>query len=247
MNTSKIIRAVVGSGKYTETAAITKEDYGRILKIEGIELPETYEIDFSNDRKEGTSVTMIGNADGVLIPRQFIKSGKDIYAFYYHVGEDFGKTTYIFHIPNRVRPDRTDETPEPEQQSVIDQAISALNTAVEQTSADVASADASVTSAAQSADRAETAANSAETSATNAAQSETNAAQSESTANSAATSASQSAQSASRDADRAEQAAAQSGYMFFEIREDGHLWMDKTDNVDVDFYLGEDGHLYVTD
>lgn len=158
MNTSKIIRAVVGSGRYTETAAITKEDYGRILKIEGIELPETYEIDFSNDRKEGTSVTMIGNADGVLIPQQFIKSGKDIYAFYYHVGEDFGKTTYIFHIPNRVRPDRTNEQPTPEQESAIDQAISALNTAVAQTTQDVLDADASATSAAQSADRAEQAA-----------------------------------------------------------------------------------------
>lgn len=161
MNTSKIIRAVVGSGRYTETAAITKEDYGRVLKIEGIELPETYEIDFSNDRKEGTSVTMIGNADGVLIPQQFIKSGKDIYAFYYHVGEDYGKTTYIFHIPNRLRPDRTDETPEPEQQSVIDQAISALNTAVAQTAADVASADASAASAYADAERAEQAASTA--------------------------------------------------------------------------------------
>lgn len=151
MNTSKIIRAVVGSGRYTETAAITKEDYGRILKIEGIELPETYEIDFSNDRKEGTSVTMIGNADGVLIPQQFIKSGKDIYAFYYHVGEDYGKTTYIFHIPNRVRPDRTNETPEPEQQSVIDQTIAALNDAVETTSKSASDAANSAGAAEQSA------------------------------------------------------------------------------------------------
>ena len=158
MNTSKIIRAVVGGGRYTTTAPIMKEDYGIILKIENLELPASYEVDFSNDRKEGTSVTMIGNADGVLIPQQFIKSGKDIYAFYYHVGEDFGKTTYIFHIPNRVRPDRTNEQPEPEQQSVIDQAISALNTAVAQTAQDVIDADASATSAAQSADRAEQAA-----------------------------------------------------------------------------------------
>ena len=80
-----------------------------------------------------------------------------------------------------------------------------------------------------------------------AAQSEANASASASTASAAATSASASAASAYADAERAEQAAGQSGYMFFEIREDGHLWMDKTDNVDVDFYLGEDGHLYVTD
>lgn len=250
MNTSKIIRAVVGSGRYTETAAITKEDYGIILKIEGIELPETYEIDFSNDRKEGTSVTMIGNADGVLIPRQFIKSGKDIYAFYYHVGEDFGKTTYIFHIPNRVRPDRTNEQPTPEQQSVIDQAISALNDAVEateQSASDAAeSAEESAQSAenaAESASQAADSASQASVSATNAAQSAQQASASASTASAAATSASASAQNASRDADRAEQAAAQSGYLWFYI-ENGKLYMDRTANTQVDFYM-QDGKLYV--
>lgn len=36
-----------------------------VLKIENIELPATYEVDFSNSEQGGTSVTMIGNADGV--------------------------------------------------------------------------------------------------------------------------------------------------------------------------------------
>lgn len=151
MNTSKLIRAVVGGGRYTTTAPIMKEDHGIYLKIEGLELPETYEIDFSNSRKEGTSVTMIGNADGVLIPTQFIKTGKDVFAFLYHVGEDYGKTVYTFCIPNHVRPDRTNEQPEPEQESAIDQAISALNTAVAQTAQDVLDADASAQSASASA------------------------------------------------------------------------------------------------
>ena len=251
MNTSKIIRAVVGGGRYTTTAPITKEDHGIYLQIEGVELPASYEVDFSNSRKDGESVTMIGDENGVLIPTQFIATGKDVFAFLYHVGADYGKTVYTFCIPNHVRPDRTDETPEPEQQSVIDQAIAALNTAVAQTAQDVLDADASAqnaansaSSAAQSADRAETAANSAEASATNAAQSEANAAQSESTASAAATSASASASSAATDADRAEQAAGQSGYMFFYIDENGDLHYQRTDNVDVDFYLN-DGDLYV--
>ena len=158
MNTSKIIRAVVGGGRYTTTAPIMKEDYGIILKIENLELPASYEVDFSNSRKGGDSVTMIGDESGVLIPTQFIKDGKDVFAFLYWVGADYGKTVYTFCIPNHVRPDRTDETPEPEQQSVIGQAISALNTAVAQTAQDVLDADASATSAAQSAERAEQAA-----------------------------------------------------------------------------------------
>lgn len=81
MNTSKIIRGVVSSGRYTVTAPIVKEDYGLYLKIEGVELPSAYEVDFSNSENNGTGVTMIGNADGVLIPRQFIDSGKDVLHF----------------------------------------------------------------------------------------------------------------------------------------------------------------------
>ena len=34
MNTSKIIKAVVGGSRYTVTAPILKEDYGIILQIE---------------------------------------------------------------------------------------------------------------------------------------------------------------------------------------------------------------------
>ena len=133
MDTSKIIKGVVNSGRYTVTAPIVKEDYGLYLRIEGVELPSTYEVDFSNSESNGTSVTMIGNADGVLIPSQFISTGKDVFAFLYHVGEDFGRTVYKFRIPNKVRPDRTEEQPTPEEQSVIDQTIAALNEAVEST------------------------------------------------------------------------------------------------------------------
>ena len=131
MDTSKIIKGVVSNGRYTVTASIVKEDYGLYLKIEGVELPSTYEVDFSNSENNGTSVTMIGNADGVLIPHQFIDTGKDIFAFLYHVGADFGRTVYKFRIPNKVRPDRTNEEPTPEEQSVIDQVIASLNDAVD--------------------------------------------------------------------------------------------------------------------
>ena len=80
MDTSKIIIGTVSGGRYTVTAPIVKEDYGLYLKIEGLELPTTYEVDFSNDEHSGTSVTMIGNSDGVLIPSQFIKSGKAVFS-----------------------------------------------------------------------------------------------------------------------------------------------------------------------
>ena len=250
MNTSKIIRAAVGGGRYTTTAPLMKEDHGIYLKIEGVELPASYEVDFSNSRKGGDSVTMIGDESGVLIPTQFISGGKDVFAFLYHVGADYGRTVYTFCIPNHVRPDRTNEQPEPEQQSVIDQAISALNTAVAQTAQDVLDADASAQSAAQSAQSAAGSATSAGTSASQASASATasaNSAQqagaSADTASAAATSASASAASAYADAERAEQAAAQSGYLWFYI-EDGKLYMDRTPNTKVNFFM-QDGKLYV--
>ena len=243
MDTSKVIRGVVNSGRYTVTAPIVKENYGIYLQIEGVELPETYQVDFSDDEHHGTSVTMIGNADGVKIPRQFIDTGKDVFAFLYWVGEDYGKTVYKFRIPNKLRPDRTNEEPTPEEQSVIDQAISALNSAVAQTAQDVIDADASAQSASADAERAEQArddaqgyANNAQTSATQASASASQASASASTASAAATSASASAASAYADAERAEQAASTAGYLDVKIV-DGRLIYTRTDAVDVDFAL----------
>ena len=243
MDTSKIIIGTVGGGRYTVTAPIVKEDYGLYLKIEGLELPSTYEVDFSNSEHSGTSVTMIGNADGVLIPSQFIASGKDVFAFLYHVGADYGRTVFKFRIPNKLRPDRTDEEPTPEQASTIDQAISALNTAVAKTAQDVIDADASAQSASADAERAEEArtdaqnyATQAEQSATDASQSASQASASAGTASAAATSASASAASAYADAERAEQAASTAGYLDVEIV-DGRLIYTRTDAVDVDFAL----------
>lgn len=243
MDTSKIIKGVVNSGRYTVTAPIIKEDYGLYLQIEGVELPQTYEVDFSNSEHNGTSVTMIGNSDGVLIPHQFIDTGKDVFAFLYHVGANYGRTVYKFRIPNKIRPDRTDDTPTPEQASVIDQAISALNEAVEQTAQDVIDADASAQSASQSAENAHDSAvdaqnyaESAQTSANNASASASQASASAGTASAAATSASASAASAYADAERAEQAASTAGYLDVEIV-NGRLIYTRTDAVDVDFTL----------
>lgn len=163
MNVTNIVRAVVKPGSdYTVTSPIMKENKGQILLIEGLDLPEIYEIDFSNDRHHGTSVTMIGNADGVLIPTQFIKTGRDVYAFYYYVGDSFGQTEHIFRLPNDFRPDRTDEEPEPEQQSTIDQAIAAVNEAVVKTEENKTAAKNSADSAKDDADRAERARDAAE-------------------------------------------------------------------------------------
>ena len=81
-------------------------------------------------------------------------------------------------------------------------------------------------------------------SAASAAESATTATTKATQASNSATAAAQSAASASTSADRAEQAAATQGYMYFYIDSNGDLIYQRTDNVDVTFYLS-DGDLYV--
>jgi len=261
MANTNIINAVFGSGICAVTTSAYRANYGMVLRFSGIDLPTAFEVDFSNyDVMGRDSITMIGQNGEVQIPDDLWDSGLNIYAYVYlHPTDDSGVTVYTVTIPVLGRPNRTEEQPTPHEQSVIEQAISALNSAVEQTAADVASADASASAAAQSEANAATSErsaaasagaalasqNAAESASQSATESASGAAESARNAANSAAQAAQSATDAATSADRAEQAAADSGYMWFYI-EDGQLFMDKTPNVDVDFYL-ENGKLYVTD
>lgn len=130
MNTTKFVTVVVGSDKVSVAEPITRVDHGLRLRIKGVALPATYEVDFSLSEKSGESVTVIGDAQGAEIPIDHIRTGKNIYAWIYWVGEDYGRRVKEVMIPNDAGPDRTDITPEPAEQSVIDQTISKLNEAV---------------------------------------------------------------------------------------------------------------------
>ena len=59
-------------------------------------------------------------------------------------------------------------------------------------------------------------------------------------------SAAESAENASTSADRAEQAAATAGWADFDINESGHLIYTKTDNLETEFSLTDNGRLEVT-
>lgn len=145
-------------------------DYGQILKIEGLALPETYEVHFSLTETGGTSVEQIGDADGVIIPDALLLAGTPIYAFIFlHTGADDGETEYKITIPVKARPKLSEEKPTPVQQDVITQAIATLNKAVEDTAEDAASAQESAESAALSEGNAAQSAEDAEGSARSAA------------------------------------------------------------------------------
>lgn len=130
--TTNIVTAKFHNSRRTTTRAITQYDYGQILRIEGIELPDAYEVDFSNNQYKGDSKPQIGNSSGVKIPEEYIKTGQDIYAFIFlHAGASDGETFYWIRIPNELRPARTNIPPTPEEESVIDETIAALNAGVE--------------------------------------------------------------------------------------------------------------------
>lgn len=253
---NNILTVAFGPSRTGQTRKAYQYDYGMVLKFPELNLPVAYEVHFANKETGVDSVTQIGNADGVSVPDAMLISGDPVYVWIYlHTGQDDGETVYRALIPVVKRSRPSDATPDPVQQSEIDQAIAALNAAVTQTAADVESA-------AESADNAEASAAAALASEQAAAASEVNAAASESaaaaSAAAAATSASAAAQSernaaaseanaalsaseAYTSAERAEQAATTAGYLDVEIV-NGRLIYTRTDAVDVDFEL-ENGHL----
>lgn len=130
---SNIINAIFdGSRRKAITCPLFQYDYGQILKISGIELPASYQVQFSNTEDAGVSKTMLGDADGVQIPDEYLLTGDYIYAFVYlHETEDDGETEYVIEIPVIRRPAPSEETPTPAEQSLIDQLLAQLNQGVE--------------------------------------------------------------------------------------------------------------------
>ena len=65
-------------GKVGKTIPLYQYDYGQKLIITGIELPDYYEVHFSNEL-HGEAVTSIGDDSGVDIPDAVLTSGSPIY------------------------------------------------------------------------------------------------------------------------------------------------------------------------
>ena len=133
MATSNIITATfTGTSLETYTAPAYQYDVGMSIKFVGLELPANYEVHFSNQVDGGESQTVIGTSDTVAIPDSKFTYGANIYAFVYIVDDETsGYTVYRATIPIKQRPAITDQTPTPEEASVIAQAIALLNEATE--------------------------------------------------------------------------------------------------------------------
>lgn len=226
---SNIITALFPAGcRSTMTDPVTQWDYGQILQLSGVDLPDTYTVYYANPRVQNTAVPQIGGADGVLVPDVMLTAPGAITAWLFlHTGPDDGETECTITIPVDPATARTDTPPDPEEQSAIDQAIAALNAGV---------------------DRAETAADSAEQSAEAADASATLA---ESWAvGGTGTRTGEDTDNARHYAEVARQGAEASGYAWFDIDDQtGLMMVTITDNLaeDVTFAINENtGELEVT-
>lgn len=117
--------------RITSTVPLYQFDYGQMLLFDDLDLPEAYEVHFSNSDKRGDSTKQIGDETGVIIPDMYFQSGEDIFAWIYlHADDDDGETEYKVKIPINKRARPTDIEPTPVQQDAITQALAALEAAV---------------------------------------------------------------------------------------------------------------------
>ena len=235
MSELNIITAEFSDGcMYEETLPLYQWDYGQILQITGLDLPEAYQVHFSNQRESGTTITMIGEASGVQIPDNLLQTGENVYAWIFlHSGDDDGETEYQIKIPVLLRPQPSDEEPTQTQQSAIDQAITALNNAVDAAEGFADAAEESAQTAAEKAEEAYGESEDAEAWAVGQRGGVDVAVTDETYHN-----------NSKFYSEVAEQAAASSGWINLYIDEYGHLIYEKTDNVDLSFSI-QNGHLIV--
>lgn len=210
------------STRVTASPINYKFDEKQILVIDGLELPEYYEVDFCNVGDEQT-ITMIGNSEGVQIPDDYLRTGLPIKAYIVIFGQTEGavETRYEITIPVNERPERSDMNPTPAEQQQIDSIISAINDALDSMEDGVSHID----EVRQEVEENKTLSESW-------AVGGTGTRDGEDTDNSKYYS------------ELSQQAANESGWMHFYIDENGHLIYVKTSKVDVQFKL-MNGHLFV--
>lgn len=125
-----VIVARFGRGNTARTAAQFRLNRGQRLTFEGLELPSVYQVHFAN-QVFGSAKTVIASGNSVVIPHEFFIPGENIYAWIYVSTEDYGITKYQVTIPVSPRADISDQTPDPDEQTIIEQAIDLLNEAAD--------------------------------------------------------------------------------------------------------------------
>lgn len=126
-----IITANLAKGRKVITEPVFRWNHGMVLKFIGVTLPDNYRVDFSNTLN-GTAKSQMGTAEnGVIIPDEYFMPGQTIFAWVVlSPTENSAITEFQVSIPIDPKAKATDEEPSSQQESIIDQAISAMNTTI---------------------------------------------------------------------------------------------------------------------
>ena len=136
---NNIVTAIAGEKPYIKTDPVFQYDYGQMLVIDGVTLPESYEVQFGNTKGQNAK-TVTGDSNGVAIPDEYLVNGEDIHAYLYlhSVGlDDDGETVYHIQIPVMHRHAIAEEQITPVEHNVIREALEKLQEAVAETEQNV--------------------------------------------------------------------------------------------------------------
>ena len=132
MNINRIPVAFYGKRRVVAPEISYKYNQKQVLEIQGFYgLPEYFRVDFANEG-DALAKSVIGTPDGIEIPDEYLLTGKAIKVYIVLGGPDESvQTVAEIDIPVRGRLPVSEETPTPQEQSIIDSLIAALNEGVE--------------------------------------------------------------------------------------------------------------------
>lgn len=131
------VTAVAGEKLYIKTDSVFQYDYGLKLVIEGITLPESYDVHFANTNSAAAK-TVVGDATGADIPDEYLRNGEDIHAYVYLKNdEEYGYSVLHIHIPVVDRAAIDTEEITPFEHTYVEKALEIVAEAVHETEENV--------------------------------------------------------------------------------------------------------------
>lgn len=116
------VTATIADKLYAKTLNVFQYDYGLMLAIAGISLPDGFAVDFGNSNSAATK--RVYGADGmVAIPDEYLLNGEDIHA-YIRAHDDEHNSDYVLyhvHIPVVERPAISEDQITPVEHDLIDE------------------------------------------------------------------------------------------------------------------------------
>lgn len=119
---ANIVPVTISDALFYKTDPVFQYNEGdQLLVIDGITLPASYRVDFSNHIDNYMAYTVTGDASGAVIPPEILANGNTIYAFYVDEAGDTVTTQYRIEIPVIRRPMPEDYVPSPSSHGIINQ------------------------------------------------------------------------------------------------------------------------------